>query len=131
MNPNIAEVCLSIALIHNGCTAEVIEDLRRIMRLDPFHPDLYFSLLGYAYYLGGLHAEALENLRAGVRRMPDWRPAHVWLATAAAGSGRDAEARRAAGQVLRPDPRFTITPWLRLERLAGPAAPGPHPGGPP
>jgi tetratricopeptide (TPR) repeat protein len=75
-------------------------------------------VLGYAYYLGGLHAEALENLRAGVRRMPDWRPANVWLATAAAGSGRDEEARRAAGEVLRLDPSFTIAKWLRLERLA-------------
>jgi adenylate cyclase len=118
LNPNLVDVRFSIALIHNGHTAEVIEDMRRIMRLDPFHPDLYFSLLGYAYYLGGLHAEALENLRAGVRRMPDWRPAHVWLATAAAGSGRDEEARRAAGEVLRLDPSFTIAKWLRLERLA-------------
>src|SRR5260370_29416012 len=115
LNPNLADVRFSIALIHNGCTAEVIEDLRRIMRLDPFHPDLYFSLLGYAYYLGGLHAEALENLRAGVRRMPDWRPAHVWLATAAAGSGRDQETRRASGERLRLNPRFTITKSLRLE----------------
>jgi TolB-like protein/tetratricopeptide (TPR) repeat protein len=118
LNPNLADFRFSIALIHNGRAAEAIEDMRRIMRLDPFHPDVYFSSLGYAYYLGGLHAEALENLRTGARRMPDWRPAHVWLATAAAGSGRDEEARRAAGEVLRLEPGFTIAKWLRLERLA-------------
>jgi adenylate cyclase len=118
LNPNLADFRFSIALIHNGRAAEAIEDMRRIMRLDPFHPDVYFSSLGYAYYLGGLHAEALENLRTGARRMPDWRPAHVWLATAAAGSGRDEEARRAAGEVLRLEPGFTIAKWVRLERLA-------------
>jgi adenylate cyclase len=118
LNPNLGDFRFSTALIHNGRTAEAVEDMRRIMRLDPFHPDLYFSLLGYAYYLNGLHAEALENLRTGARRMPDWRPAHVWLASAASRSGQDEEARRAAREVLRLDPGFSITKWIRMERLA-------------
>jgi adenylate cyclase len=119
LNPNLADFRFSIALLlHNGRTAEAIEDMRRIMSLDPFHPDFYFSLLGDAYYMGGLHAEAVENRRTGARRIPDWRPAHVWLAAAAARSGLDEEARRAAAEVLRLEPGFTIAKWLRLERLA-------------
>jgi adenylate cyclase len=118
LNPNLADARFALALIHNGRTTESIECLRRIMRLDPFHPDLYFSWLGFACYLGGLHDEALENLRTATSRMPRFRPAHVWLAAAAARSGLDEEARRAAAEVVRLEPGFTITKWLRLERMA-------------
>jgi adenylate cyclase len=118
LNPNLADGRFGHALIHNGRTAEGVAYMRRMMRLDPFHSDLYFSWLGYACYLSGLHAEALENLRTGVSRMPRFRPAHVWLAAAAARSGLDEEARRAAAEVVRLEPGFTITKWLRLERMA-------------
>jgi len=118
LNPNLAEGRFGHALIHNGRTAEGIEYMRRIMRLDPFHSDLYFSWLGFACYLSGRDAEALENLRTGASRMPRFTPAHVWLAAAAARSGLDEEARRAAAEVVRLEPGFTIAKWLRLERMA-------------
>jgi adenylate cyclase len=118
LNPNLADQRLALALIQNDRTSEAIAYMKRIMRLDPFYPDVYFTWLGYAHYLSGRESEALESLRTGSRRLPAFRPSYVWLAAAAARSGRDDEARTAAGEVLKLEPGFTIGKWLRLHRFA-------------
>jgi uncharacterized protein HemY len=87
--------------------------MQRMMRQDPFPPPIYLSYLGNAYYRTGQYDAAYETLRSGLERMPDYRAMAVWLAAAAAQSGRDAEARNIARRVLSMAPNFTITGWLR------------------
>jgi TolB-like protein/DNA-binding winged helix-turn-helix (wHTH) protein/tetratricopeptide (TPR) repeat protein len=118
LNPNLAERSFAPALYHNGRTREAIDYMRRIMRLDPFHPAQLFVNLGAAYYLSGSYTEALGPLRTATDRMPDFRPGFVWRAAAAAQLGLDEEARRAASGVLRLQPDFKISEWLRFLRLA-------------
>jgi tetratricopeptide (TPR) repeat protein len=118
LNPNLAERSFAPALYHNGRTPEAIEYIRRIMRLDPFHPTQLFVNLGGAYYLSSLYTEALGPLRTATDRMPDFRPGFVWRAAAAAQLGLDEEARQAASGVLRLQPDFKISEWLRFLRLA-------------
>jgi tetratricopeptide (TPR) repeat protein len=110
-----------MALIQNGRAADGIDYINRIMRLDPFHPDLYVTWLGLAYYLVGRGAEAVENLRIAVRRLPTFRPAHIWRAAAAARAGEDEEAQSAAAEVLRLEPKFTVGKWLTMHRFANQA----------
>jgi adenylate cyclase len=117
LNPNLAEGSYITALNHNGRAAEGIEYMQRIVRLNPFHSPRNVHQLGVAYFLTGRYAEALEAMRTANERMPNWRPTFVWHAAAAGQLGRTDEARAAAAQVLKLDPRFTIAGWLHFLRL--------------
>jgi adenylate cyclase len=121
LNPNLADYRFGLALIHGGRTDEGMDHLKRIMRLDPFHPPVCLTFLGNAYYQTGRYADAIESLRAAARRLPTFRPTYVWLAAAAAQLGYDKEAQEAAATVLRRDPAFTISKWLQLHQFAKPA----------
>jgi adenylate cyclase len=120
LNPNLADYRFGLALIHWGRTEEGMEYLKRIIRLDPFHPPACLTFLGNAYYQAGRYEEALENLKAATRRLPNFRPTYVWLAAAAAQLGRDEEAREAAAVVLKRDPNFAIRYWLAQHQFAKP-----------
>ena len=118
LNPNLADYHFGLALIHWGRTEEGMEYLKRIIRLDPFHPPACQTFLGNAYYQAARYEEALESLRAAARRLPHFRPTYVWLAATAGQLGYDKEAREAAAIVLQRDPAFTIRHWLDLHQFA-------------
>jgi TolB-like protein/DNA-binding winged helix-turn-helix (wHTH) protein/Tfp pilus assembly protein PilF len=113
LNPNLADGRFAHLLVHNGRAGEAVAYMRRMMRQDPFPPPIYLSYLGNAYYMDGQYDAAYETLRSGRERMPHYRAMVVWLAAAAAQSGRHAEAREAAQRVLSMAPNFTIAGWLR------------------
>lgn len=113
LNPNLADGRFAHLLVHNGRASEAVAYMRRMFRQDPFPPPIYLSYLGNAYYIDGQYDAAYETLRNGRERMPDYRAMVVWLAAAAAQSGRHADAREAADAVLRMAPGFTINGWLR------------------
>ena len=92
--------------------------MQQMMRHDPFPPPMYLSYLGNAYYMTGQYDEAYATLRNGWERMPDYRSLSVWLAAAAAQSGRAAEAGDAARRVLASAPQFTIRGWIEHIRFA-------------
>ena len=117
LNPNLADYRFGLALIHWGRTEEGMKYLKRIIRLDPFHPPACQTLLGNAYYQAARYEEALENLRAAARRLPNFRPTYVWLAATAGQLGLDEEARKATAIVLQRDPVFTIRNWLALHQF--------------
>jgi TolB-like protein/DNA-binding winged helix-turn-helix (wHTH) protein/Tfp pilus assembly protein PilF len=113
LNPNLVDGRFAHLLVHNGRGSEAITYMLRALRQDPFPPPIYLSYLGNAYYMTGQYDAAYETLRRGRERMPDYRAMTVWLAAAAAQSGREPEAREAADRVLTIAPNFTIAGWLR------------------
>lgn len=119
LNPNLSDGRLAHMLVLDGRAGEAVEYMRRVMRQDPFPPPIYLSYLGNAYYLIGRYEAAFETLRRGAGLMPGYRAIEVWLAAAAAQSGRQDEARKAAAMVASMSPDFTIHRWMshiRLER---------------
>ena len=118
LNPNLADYRFGLALVHWVHNEEGMEYLKRIIRLDPFHPPACLTFLGNAYYQAGRYQEALENLRAATRRLPSFRATYVWLAATAGQLGLDEEAREAVTKVLQRDPNFTIRNWLQLHQFA-------------
>jgi adenylate cyclase len=118
LNPNLADSRFTLVLYQDGRAPEGIEFMKRIMRLDPFPPAVYVSYLGNAYYLTGRYETAIELLRASAKRLPGYRPSFVWLSAAAAQLGRHEEAKEAMADVLRIQPDFTISWFLRQIRLA-------------
>jgi adenylate cyclase len=113
LNPNLVDGRYAHLLVHNGRASEAVTYMLRALRQDPFPPPIYLSYLGNAYYMTGQYDAAYETLRRGRERMPDYRAMTVWLAAAAAQSGREAEAREAAHRVHTMAPNFTIAGWLR------------------
>ena len=113
LNPNLVDGRYALLLMHNGRASDAVTYVLEALRQDPFPPPIYLSYLGNAYYMAGQYDEAYETLRRGRERLPDYRAMTVWLAAAAALSGREAEAREAADHVLTMAPNFTIAAWLR------------------
>jgi adenylate cyclase len=118
LNPNLVDGRYAIMLSHGGRAPEAIEYAERIMRLDPFYPPNYPYYLGKAYFFVGRYEEAFELIEPASALMPGNRPPLVLLAAVSALTGRQAQARAAASEVLRIQPDFTITGWLAFLRLA-------------
>ena len=113
LNPNLVDGRYAHLLVHNGRASEAVAYMLGALRQDPFPPPIYLSYLGNAYYMSGQYDAAYETLRRGRERLPDYRAMIVWLAAAAAQSGREADAREAADHVLTMAPNFSIAGWLR------------------
>lgn len=74
--------------------------------LNPNHPDYYYSAFGMASFVRKDYAGALEQLHKA--NLPEWLPHQAFLIASYAMLGRDDEARRQAGQLLRVKPGLTL-----------------------
>jgi adenylate cyclase len=92
-----------------GRPDEGIEWIRNAMRLNPYHPERYWSHLGRAYFVARRHAEALEAF--GRISRPD-HGHHAFMAAANAHMGEGERARAHAREVMRGQPDFTIDAYL-------------------
>jgi adenylate cyclase len=90
-----------------GRAEEGIQMVRRAMRLNPHHPEWYWSMLAIALYAARRYEEALD----AYRRIAVWKkPWHLArLAACYAQLGRLDEARAQAAEVLRLDPGFRLS----------------------
>lgn len=95
-------------LLRAGRPEDAIKMLERAIRLDPYHPPHFLSWLGHAYFMTGQYDESIRVLNEGVGREPDFIAFHLYLAESYALSGREAEARAAAAEALRLNPKFTL-----------------------
>jgi adenylate cyclase len=78
------------------------------MRLNPYYPYWYLYELGWAYTSTGRIEEAMAAFKRVLTRNPDFLPTHFFLAAIYSGSGREAEARTEAAEVLRINPNFSL-----------------------
>jgi adenylate cyclase len=93
-----------------GRPEEGIEWIRRAMRLNPYHPERFWSHLGRAQYTGRFYADAI----ASFSRLTSPDPGqHAFLAAAAAQLGDHVAAAAHAGEVLRRQPSFTAQGHLK------------------
>jgi tetratricopeptide (TPR) repeat protein len=99
---------VATCLIPSGEPALGAALVRQAMRLNPYSPNHYLSLLAFALDLLGQPGEAIAALRCAVERDPNYLPAHIRLASLLARSGRMDEAKRAAAEVMRINPRFRV-----------------------
>ncbi|HYZ27093.1 MAG TPA: adenylate/guanylate cyclase domain-containing protein [Geminicoccaceae bacterium] len=92
-----------------GRPDEGIEWIRKAMRLNPYHPERYWSHLGRAYYVARCYPEAIEAF--GRITSPD-HTHHAFLAAACAQIGNDAAASAHAQEVEKRQPGFSIDAYL-------------------
>ena len=92
-----------------GRPAEGIEWIQRAMRLNPYHPQRFWSHLGRAQYTARLYADAIQSFSK--LTTPD-HTHHAFLAASSAQLGNSTAARAHAQEVLQREPAFTAESFL-------------------
>jgi adenylate cyclase len=87
-----------------------IDWIKKAMRLNPHHPERFWSHLGRAYFLARRYAEAIDSFRRITK--PD-QFHHAFLAASSAMLGEKEAASAHARSVLSIDPSFTILNYMQ------------------
>ena len=115
MAPSYADGYALIAGLYTylGRPADSVPLLRSALRLNPQGGQLYFLLLGRAYFFLGDLQQARINLQQALARNPENIETHIYLAALhiAAGDRQEASWKAEEIRVLQPD--FRIRDWMR------------------
>jgi adenylate cyclase len=114
LNPNYDLVVVQQGefLTWLGRPEEGIDWIRKAMRLNPCHPERFWSHLGRACYCAEKYADAVEAFSRITR--PD-HTHHAFLAAAFAQMGNEIAAAAHAAEVLKREPRFSVAIYLTTQ----------------
>jgi adenylate cyclase len=115
LDPNSYTVLYNAAVVytHSGRAEEAIPLFQKAIRLNPFPPATFFTRTSIAYGLVGRFDEAVEQAKKAVEREPKNQFTYLSLAHACILAGREEEARAAALEVLKINPRFSLEQFAR------------------
>jgi adenylate cyclase len=108
--PNSADAHSFMAqgLNYAGKPEEAIAHNDQAFRLNPAGaPTYYYSGASISYFLTGRYEDTINVCKEALKRWPNSVPEHVRLAMAYMALGREEEARYAAQELLRIDPKFS------------------------
>jgi len=111
LNPNGAEAHAHLALfmLYGSNKIELaIKLLKRAFRLNPIPPSHYYHFLGTAYRINGQYEKAIELAKKCLRGNPDQLEPYLLLAVSYTLLNRPKDAQKAAEEVLRMNPNFSI-----------------------
>jgi adenylate cyclase len=103
-----AHVLLARSLHWAGKNQESIALIKKAIRLNPFPPSFFYYMLGQCYIVAGQFEEAVAESIKAVQLEPNNLWARLTLASSYGSLGREEEARAAAAEVLRIDPKFSV-----------------------
>lgn len=111
LNPNYDLVVVQQGEILTwlGRPEEGIDWIRKAMRLNPYHPERFWSHLGRAYFVARRYAEAVEAF-SRIQRADHAH--HASLAAALAHMGDQTAAAAHAKEVLKLQPAFSVNAYL-------------------
>lgn len=114
LNPNDANALATYggALVALGRIEEGLDNFREAMRINPYHPDWYWTTLGRVLYIARRYGDAIEALKRK-SQPPTWVLSR--LAACYGQLGRMDEAAQTVAEILRRKPDFTIS----KQRAAG------------
>jgi adenylate cyclase len=114
LNPNYDLVVVQQGelLTWLGRPEEGIDWIKKAMRLNPYHPERFWSHLGRACYCAEKYAEAAEAFSRITR--PDYTH-HAFLAATFAQMGNDVAAAAHAAEVLKREPKFSVAVYLTTQ----------------
>ncbi|MFQ5916014.1 MAG: tetratricopeptide repeat protein, partial [Nitrospinota bacterium] len=120
-NHSINTLLLGRTLIYVGRPEEAVELFKRGMRLSPYYSTTFLRFLGNAYRMMGQYDEAIEVLERGRAPLPNSPLSFIWLAAAYAEAGKGEEARAAAAEILKRDPKFSVKRFAKAAPYKDPA----------
>ncbi len=111
LNPNsdLIVVQQGEVLTWLGRPEEGIDWIRRAMRLNPYHPERFWSHLGRAQYTARSYADAIQSFSK--LTAPD-HTHHAFLSASSAQLGNSTAAAAHAREVLQREPTFTVEGYL-------------------
>ena len=95
-------------LTYSGRPEEAIPLLEKAIRLNPLGPSPFYGDLGLALRLTGRLDESLVFYEKAIKRAPNDFWFHAGIATVYMMMGHEEEARAAAAEVLRINPKFSL-----------------------
>jgi adenylate cyclase len=104
-----------------GRREEAIPLFREALRLNPKPPNVYYRHFGVALVGTGQYDEAISLMKKAIEREPNDTIAYVVLATSCQLAGREEEARTAAKELLRINPRFSLERFAQTTPHKDPA----------
>jgi TolB-like protein/class 3 adenylate cyclase len=103
---------------------EAIPFYKKGLRLDPYAKAPYYYNFGGAYWMLGQYEGAISICKKGLKRHPDDMFIHMVLAVSFIETGNVEEARKSAEEVLRINPKITLSwlakmlPWKNKDQVA-------------
>ncbi|MBS3919301.1 MAG: hypothetical protein KG012_10465, partial [Deltaproteobacteria bacterium] len=110
LEPNSADVvCIyAIVLLYLGRQEESLSYFQSAIRLNPKPPNTYLRHYAAALRDIGLYEESIAQVKKAIEREPRDLLSYIVLASAQSMAGREKEARAAAAQVLKINPKFSL-----------------------
>jgi tetratricopeptide (TPR) repeat protein len=111
LNPNSANAhaILGNTLRFSGRSADAIPEYKKAIRLNPIPPAYYLFGLGHAYCVTGQYKEAIRWCEKAIIVEPDSYLPHLTMTVVYSMAGKDKEARAAAAEVLRTNPKYSLS----------------------
>jgi TolB-like protein/class 3 adenylate cyclase/tetratricopeptide (TPR) repeat protein len=122
MNPSGAfeHAMLSLILTYSGKPEEGYLAIKKTFQLNPSHEPWYDHPLASALLFSGQHDRAIDALRRCLAKLPDFIWCQVNMTIAYILTGREAEGRAQAKEVLRVNPKFTTAAAPAVLRIKDP-----------
>jgi adenylate cyclase len=87
---------------------EAIDNWKKAIRLDPIPPSWYLAVMGIAYREAGRYEEAIAAAKKALQRKPNNVLAYIVLAATYSQMNNESEARAAAAEIIRLNPKYTL-----------------------
>jgi adenylate cyclase len=115
LNPNSAEsyMRLGLVLAYAGRAEEGIPYVQNALRLNPFPSPNYFSNLAIIYCESGHYEKAIEAAKRALQSEPNTTFPYATLAISYIRLGREEEARAAAAEILRINPKWSLDRYAK------------------
>ncbi len=97
-----------------GNYEEAIRLIEKAIRLNPFPHAVYFYNLSGAYRMARRYDEAIEMAKRGIQRAPGNLLSYIALTASLSKAGRYDEARAAAAEVLKINPKFSLERYAKI-----------------
>jgi len=119
--PNSADVVIGYANILLYTGGDSIPFFERAMRLNPKPPNLYLRKYAEALCDLGRYEEAIAQFKKAIEREPGDIFANIFLTATYSMAGREKEARAAAAEVLKINPKFSLEQFAKVHPYKDPA----------
>jgi len=120
LEPNSADVVFAYAMILLYAGRNSIPFFERAIRLNPKPPNLYLRIYAEALREAGRYEEAIAQVKKAIEREPGDIFSYIFLTAAYSMAGREKEARAAAAEVLKINPKFSLERFAKIHPYKDP-----------
>jgi len=124
LDPNSAENIHRLGMVLNYAARpeEAIPYLQNAIRLNPFPSASFFIILAASYRDSGQYEKAIEASKKALQREPNTHFAYIHMAVSYIRLGQEKEARAAAAEILRINPKFSLERYAKILPFPQPVA---------